>query len=62
MDEEELEEGCLVFRAGADASGTMGPRIGETGIGTDVCAHLRCGIEDVDPAGVEAAIPCVCFE
>ena len=55
MDEEELEDRCLFFGAGADDSG-------ETGIGTDVCACLHCGLEDVDPGGVGGAIPCICCE
>ena len=52
MDEEELEDRHLFFGAGADC-------LGETGIGTDVCAHLHCGLKDVDPGGVGGAIPCV---
>ena len=55
MDEEELEDRRLFFGAGADCSG-------ETGIRTDVCTCLHCGLKDVNPGGAGGAIPCICCE
>ena len=55
-DKEEEEEGYLVFRTGAGASGMMESGTGESGMGTDVhdvCTHLCCDPKDVGP-GIES--------
>ena len=65
-DEEEVEEGYLVFGTGtgAGALGIMESRAGESGMGTDidVCAHLGCDLKDAGPGVEGAGIPCVCCE
>ena len=64
-DEEEVEEGYLVFGTGAGALGMMESRTGESGMGADVhnvCAHLCHDLKDVGPGVEGAGIPCVCRE
>ena len=64
-DKEEVEEGYIVFRTGAGASGMMESRTGESGMGTDVCnvcTHLCHDLKDVDPGVEGAQIPCICCE
>ena len=55
-DEEEDDEEYLVFRTGADGSGMMESRTGESGMGTDVCnvcARFGCDPKDAGP-GIES--------
>ena len=67
-EEEEVGDGCLIFRAGADGSGRKGLGIhefwtGGLGMDTNVCTQSDRDFGVLGISGsVGAGMPCICHE
>lgn len=61
-DEEEEEDGCLIFSAGTGDSGAMGLGVSELWVGMhiNVCTWSDCDFKGLEfSMGAGAGIPCV---